>query len=116
MFKSMMNYLRRVETILLFVEASRNADLALHLEAGEPLSKMFLKYKRVWPRYIADMHEMKTKLPATWQEIEDENISFTKSEIPFVSIGADHACEHHNRMLKVHSVYPPTFPKELQGP
>ncbi len=41
MFKSMMNYLRCVETILLFVEASRNADLALHQEAGEALSKLF---------------------------------------------------------------------------
>ncbi len=49
------------------------------------------------------MHEMKTKYPATWQELEDGNISVTKSEIPFVSIGADHACEHLNRMLKVHS-------------
>ena len=34
MFKSMMNYLHRVETILFFVEASRNADLSLHLQAG----------------------------------------------------------------------------------
>ncbi len=85
--KSMMNYLRRVETILLFVEASRNADLALHLEAGEALGKLFfaldrIKYKCLWPRYIADMHEMKTKHPATWQELEDGNISVTKREIP----------------------------------
>ncbi len=109
MFKSMMNYLRHVETILLFVEASRNANLALHLEAGEALSKLFFaldqtKYKCLWTRYITDMQEMKTKYPATWQELEDGNISVTKSEIPFVSIGADHACEHLNRMLKVHSV------------
>ena len=108
MFKSMMNYIHRVETILFFVEASRNADLSLHLEASEALSKLFLaldrtKYKRLWPRYIADMQELKTKHPATWQELEDGNISVTKSEIPFVSIGADHACEHLNRMMKVHS-------------
>ena len=108
MFKSMMNYLHRVKTILLFVEASRNADLALHLEAGDALSKLFfalnrIKYKRLWPRYIADMYEMKTKYPATLRELEDGNISVTKSKIPFVSIGADHACEHLNRMMKVHS-------------
>ena len=75
MFKSMMNYLHRVETILLFVEASRNADLALHLEAGDALGKLFfaldrIKYERLWPRYTADMHEMKTKHPATWRELE----------------------------------------------
>jgi len=27
----------------------------------------------------------------------------TKSETPFVSIGADHACEQVNRMMKIHS-------------
>ena len=62
-----------------------------------------IKYKRLWPRYLADMHEMKTKHPTTWRELEGGNISVTKSEIPFISIGADHACEHLNRMMKVHS-------------
>ena len=55
MFRSMMNYLHRAETILYFVAASRNVDLHLHLEAGEALSKLFfamdrIKYKRLWPR------------------------------------------------------------------
>ena len=77
-------------------------------QAGYALSKLSIamdriKYKRLGPQYIAYMHEMKTKHPATWQELEDGNISATKSEIPFVSIGADHACEHLNRMMKVHS-------------
>ena len=49
------------------------------------------------------MHELKIKHPATWKELEDGNISVTKSEIPFVSIGPDHAYEHLNRMMKVHS-------------
>ena len=44
MFKSLMNCLHRVETILLFVETSRNADIALHLEAGEALSKLFFAF------------------------------------------------------------------------
>ena len=49
MFFSLMNYmyLRRVETILFFVAASRNADLDLHLEAGEALSKMFFSIDRL---------------------------------------------------------------------
>ena len=34
MFRSMMNYLHRVETIVYFVAASRNTDLHLHLEVG----------------------------------------------------------------------------------
>ncbi|KAL7381431.1 hypothetical protein ABVT39_005339 [Epinephelus coioides] len=97
-----------VETILLFIEASRNADLVLHLQAGEALSKLFfaldrMKYKCLWPRYIADMQDLKTSHPDTWHELQDGNISVTKSEIPFVSIGADHACEQLNQMMKIRS-------------
>ena len=102
-----MNYIRRVETILHFVEASRNSDLVFHLQAGEAISKLFfamdrIKYKRLWPRYIADMHELKTSHPEIWRELQDGNIFVTKSTIPFVSIGADHACEQLNRMIKIH--------------
>jgi hypothetical protein len=108
MFKAMLNYIHRVETILFFVAASRNADVNLHLEAGEALSKLFfamdrIKYKRLWPRYIADMHALKTEHPDTWRELELGNISVTKSAVPFVSIGADHACEHLNKLMKVHA-------------
>lgn len=104
MFLSLMNYLHRVESILFFVAASRSGDLNLHLQAGEALSKLFfamdrLKYKRLWPRYIADMHALKNDHPDTWRELEKVNISVTKSSILFVSIGADHACEQMNRLL-----------------
>ena len=106
-FRSLMNYMLRVETILYFVAASQNADLNLHFEAGEALSKLFfsmdrLKYKRLWPCYIADMHALKTNHPDTWRELEEGNISITKNAIPFVSIGADNACEHL-KLLKVHA-------------
>ena len=82
--------------------------MVLHLQAGEALCKLFfaldrIKYKRLWPRYIADMQELKQSHPETWRELKDGNISVTKTEIPFVSIGADHACEQLNRMMKVHS-------------
>ena len=106
MFKSMMNYLHRVETILHFVAATRNADIHLHLEAGENLSRMFfamdrLKHKRLWPRYISDMQSLKLKHPNTWMELEAGNISITKTEdIPFVSLGADHALEQVNKTIK----------------
>ncbi len=78
MFKSMMNYLHRVEAILFFVAASRTADLKLHLEAGEALSKLFfamdrIKYKRLWPRYISDMYALRTSHPRTWRELESGN-------------------------------------------
>ena len=49
------------------------------------------------------MQDLKRSHPETWHELQDGNISVTKTEIPFVSIGADHACEQLNRMMKVHS-------------
>ena len=66
----MMNYLHQVEAILLFVTAARNALLELHVQARQQLSKLFFafdrnKYKRFWPRYIADMHDLRTKLSPT---------------------------------------------------
>ncbi len=73
MFKAMMNYLHRVKTILSFIAATRNADLELRLQAGEALSKLFfamdrIKYKRLWPRYIADMHDLRTNHRQTWEK------------------------------------------------
>ena len=47
------------------------------------------------------MKALKIQHPDTWHELENGNISVTKSEIPFVSIGADHACEQLNRTMKV---------------
>ena len=49
------------------------------------------------------MHALKTDHPDTWRELEEGNISVTKSTIPFVSIGTDHACEQLNRLMKVHA-------------
>jgi len=46
---------------------------------------------------------LKTDHPDTWRELEESNIFVTKSTIPFVSIGADHACEQLNRLMKVHA-------------
>ncbi len=106
MFKSMMNYLHQVEVILHFIAASRNADHQLHLEASEKLSSLFfamdrIKYKRLWPRYLSDMQKLKTDHPNTWNELEAGNISVTKTDdIPFVSIGADHALEQVNKLTK----------------
>jgi len=60
-----------------------------------------IKYKRLWP----SMRDLKTDYPQTWKELQTGNIglSVTKSSIPFVSIGADHACEQINKMMKIHS-------------
>ena len=35
MFRATLNYMHRVEVVLFFAAASRNADMTLHLAAGE---------------------------------------------------------------------------------
>ena len=60
-----------------------------------------LKYKRFWPRYIADMYDLRTNNPNSWRKMETGNISVTKSKVPFASIGADYACEHVTNVMKV---------------
>src|SRR6218665_3959818 len=92
--------------ILFFVAATLNADLELHLQAGEQLSSIFfafdrIKYKRLWPRYITDNYDLRINHPKTWEELHAGNIAVTKNDIPFVSIGADHACEHLNKLMKM---------------
>lgn len=49
------------------------------------------------------MHDLKTNHPETWRELETGNMPVTKNDIPFVSISADHTCEHLNKMVKIHS-------------
>ncbi|KAJ4946949.1 hypothetical protein JOQ06_008992, partial [Pogonophryne albipinna] len=93
MYKAMMSYLHRVETILFFVAATRNADLELHLQSGEALSKLFfsmdhIKYKRLWPRYITDMHDLRINHPQTWEELHAE----FKNQF---DMEADRTTEHH---------------------
>lgn len=66
-----MNYLPCVEITLFFIAASRNADITLKLQASEATSKLFfefdrIKYKRLWPRYIAYTHELESDLLETW--------------------------------------------------
>ena len=105
MFKSLMNYLRRVESILYFIAATRTADLHLHLQAGEELSKIFfsmdrIKYKRLWPRYLADMKELQQKFPDTWEELKNGGLSVTKNVVPFTSVGPDHATEQEIGVTK----------------
>src|SRR3989442_439768 len=62
-----------------------------------------IKYKQLYPRYIADIHDLKSNHPKTLKELEEGNLSVTKNDIPFVSIGADHAYEHIMKQAKVHS-------------
>ena len=47
------------------------------------------------------LYSLKESDPEIWEEFEKGNFCVNKTEVPFCSIGVDHAIEHINRMMKV---------------
>ena len=99
-------YLNQFETILQYVRASRQQDIALHMESTEALIKYFfahdhLNYARMMPLYLHTMQKAKEDHPTVWEEFEKGNFCVTKGVAGFTSIGPDHAIEQENRELKV---------------
>lgn len=99
-----MNYIDSVESILFFVSATQQLYLMHRLIAGEHLAKLFftmdrVHYKHPWP----NTYRTCTRLEIAIQTLQASNMSVTTNAIPFLSIGADHACEHLNKLMKVHS-------------
>ena len=59
-FKTAYNFMHFVDTLLQFIKATHTADWGLHMSSSHGLAKIFfamdhLKYKKLWPHYIADM-------------------------------------------------------------
>ena len=100
------NYIKQLETILLFIRATRDRDINLHLIATESLIKYLfahdhLNYARLLPLCLATMQDIKANHPNLWNEFEMGNFCITKSNVNFTSIVPDHAIEHENRKMKV---------------
>ena len=96
------------EILILFIRASRQNDWNLHLASLNDFCKYFfahdqLNYARMTPLYLANMTKLKTSDYEIWQYLE-ENFSIIKSKIPFVGIGADHALEQENKVMKASGV------------
>ena len=100
MFKATFNYLHHVHAFLhwVFKEIRLESPSSSWRSIKKPLFAFErMKYKRLWPLYIADMKELRSTHP------KPGNISVTKSEIPFVSIGDNQACEQVNKIIKIPS-------------
>eukprot|EP00794_Sanderia_malayensis_P004105 gene4105-4662_t len=106
MFQAIRIYMNMVERLLLFIQASRMKDWALHLAAGEDLIKDFvimdrINYRRLMPVYVANMRALESDEPEIWHAMKSGQFSVQKRGIPFTSIGVHHAGEQINRMMKV---------------
>ena len=63
--------------------------MELHLQAEEQLSKLFfafdkIKYKRLWPRYIVEIYDLRANHLGTCGELQADDIVVPKNYIRFV--------------------------------
>ena len=89
-----------------YIFASRNHDWLGHLAASDELcidlfSQDRIKYMRMMPFYIKSQYALKDSDPETWDALKSGDFCVTKSNIPFVSLGVDHAGEQENKVLKI---------------
>ncbi|ESO84058.1 hypothetical protein LOTGIDRAFT_155372 [Lottia gigantea] len=98
-------YMRMIERLLLFIQATRQRDWKLHLEASTLMCQDIcsmdrIKYRRMLPVYIADMKRLKQSDPGIWNAFMNGEFSVKQNSIPFTSIGMDHAGEQVNKIMK----------------
>ena len=89
-------YIRMVKRLLNFIQASRSRNWSLHLKSSEEMMLNFssmnrMKYRKMWPVYIADMYDLQHRAPAVWTVFMRGDLSCQKSDIPERAIGRDHA-------------------------
>ena len=101
MFVVTLRYMDMVLTLLEFIRATREGNWPLHLSSMESLCKYFfahnrLKYAQMVPLYLAEMHSLKESDLDIWTEFSQGHFCVKKSQVPFCSIGVDHALEHVN--------------------
>ena len=60
-----------------------------------------IKYRRLLPVYIAEMHGLKSTAPQVLDAFEKGGFVVQKSDIPFTAISLDPAGEQINKILKI---------------
>ena len=104
--KALICYMQMVLEMMMYIRAVRTGNWRLHLHATEAFIKYFfahdkLNYARLMPLYLAEMNCLEESDPEIWEEFIQGNWVVNKNTVPFCAIGADHALEQVNRMMKV---------------
>ena len=106
--KFLRQYMKMVDLLLLFIRATRQSLWTAHLTTLEMVKYFFAldlqNYARLTPVYISQMYTLKKDDPVIWDFLENSNFTVNKSDVPFCSIGVDHAIEHENRAMQVISI------------
>ena len=86
MFQAIRIYMNMVERLLLFVQASRMKDWALHLAPGEDFIKDLvsmdrINYRRLMPVYTANMRALESDEPEIWNATRNGQFSVQKRKL-----------------------------------
>ena len=95
-----------VERLFLFRYAVRSRNWMLHLKStedliGDVISLDRIKYRRMLPVYLAEMKGLQDESPDIWNYFLQGGFTVKKGDIPFTSLGADHAGKQQNKLLKI---------------
>ena len=100
-------YLDMIKRGLNYMFCSRNHKWLGHLAASEELcmdlfAQDRIEYMRMMPFYMRSQYALQDSDPETWNALKAGDLSVTKRDIPFASLGVDHAGEQENRVLKTY--------------
>ena len=99
-------YMTMVERLFIFIHATRSHDWKLHLSSTEELMRDIssmdrIKYSRMLPVYLAEMHGLEKTDPVVWKAFCDGEFAVQVRPIPFVALGMDHKGEQINKQFKI---------------
>ena len=99
------NVMRMIETMLLFIRATRQQLWELHLASLDGFAKYFFSldlqnYAKMTPTYLSQIYDLKRTDNESWKFLS-KNFFCSRTKQAFVAIGVDHALEHMNKELKI---------------
>ena len=100
-------YLKQVEALLMIIAASRQGDWLAYLAALDNQIKYFfaadlINYARFMPLHLAQMNQLETDDPLTWEALKSGAFVVSKSDVPFTSLFTDQNLEQKIKGLKGH--------------
>ena len=105
------NYVAQVDSLLALIAAARPSDREACLAAIDRNVKYFaafdlVNYFRLMPVHLAQMHELKTTDPLTWEALKNGDFVVTKSMKAFCNMFTDQGLEQEIKALKQHGALP----------
>ena len=100
-------YLKQVEALLLIIAPCRRGDWLAYLAAlNNQIKYLFapdlINYAQSMPLHLAQMNQLETDDPSTWEALKSGACVVSKSDVPFTSLFTDQHLEQKIKGLKGH--------------